>query len=68
MKEEKIYVGEYSNIQNCYHICTLDESVKINLDMAREKFFNGYIPLCYGYSWQEVREKLEKIEAEIGRP
>lgn len=68
MEEKIIYIGEYSNDQKAYNIATLEEATKINLEMMSDGIFNGYIPICYGFSREEVRNKLEQIEKNYGRP
>ena len=68
MEEKIIYIGEYSNDQKAYNITTLEEATKINLEMMSDGIFNGYIPICYGFSREEVRNKLEQIEKNYGRP
>lgn len=68
MEEKIIYIGEYSNDQKAYNITTLEEATKINLEMMSDGIFNGYIPICYGFSMEEVRNKLEQIEENYGRP
>lgn len=67
-QNQDIYIGEYSSQQKIYNITTLKEAVKINRENASLGIFNGYIPVCYGNSFEEVREKLSKIEKELGRP
>lgn len=68
MEEKTIYIGEYSNDQKAYNIITLEEAIETNLRMMSEGIFNGYIPICSGLSREEVRNKLEEIENQIGRP
>lgn len=68
MEEKIIYIGEYSNDQKAYNITTLGEAVKINLEMMSNGTFNGYVPICYGFSREEVRNKLDEIQNKIGRP
>ena len=68
MEEKIIYIGEYSNDQKAYNITTLEEATKINLEMMSDGIFNGYISICYGFSMEEVRNKLEQIEENYGRP
>lgn len=68
MEEKIIYIGEYSPDQKAYNITTLEEATKINLEMMSDGIFNGYIPICYGFSREEVRNKLEQIEENYGRP
>lgn len=68
MEGKIIYIGEYSNDQKAYNITTLEEAVKINLEMMSNGIFNGYVPICYGFSREEVRNKLDEIQNKIGRP
>ena len=68
MEEKIIYIGEYSNDQKDYNITILEEATKINLEMMSDGIFNGYIPICYGFSREEVRNKLEQIKEKVGRP
>lgn len=64
----KIYVGEYSPEQGCYNVCTIEEMFEINLHIMKNQEFSGYIPLCFGESFEEVNKKLNEIEKQYGRP
>ena len=64
----KIYVGEYSPEQGCYNVCTIEEMLEINLHIMKNQEFSGYIPLCFGESFEEVNKKLNEIEKQYGRP
>ena len=68
MKDKVIYIGEYSPEQKAYNIDTLEDIIEINLTNMANDNFNGYIPVCYGYSVEEVRKQLDNIEKELGRP
>lgn len=68
MEITKIYIGEYSTDQKAYNITTLEEAIKINKEMAEQGIFNGYVPLCYGLSIEDVRKQLDEIQNKIGRP
>lgn len=68
MEEQVIYIGEYSQEQKAYNIATLDEIIETNLFNMKHNIFNGYIPICYGYSIEDVRKQLDIIEKEVGRP
>ena len=68
MEEKVIYVGEYSNEQKAYNISTLDQIIETNLTIMANNNFNGYIPVCYGYSMEDVEKQLDNIEKELGRP
>ena len=68
MEINKIYVGEYSPEQGCYNICTVEEMLKYNHDHMANKTFNGYIPLCFSYSKEEVSKALDALMEMYGRP
>lgn len=68
MEEKIIYIGEYSSEQKAYNIDTLENIIKINLTNMANNIFNDYIPICYGYSIEDVRKQLDIIEKEVGRP
>ena len=68
MEITKIYIGEYSTDQKAYNITTLEEAIKINKEMAEQGIFNGYVPICYGSSIEDVRKQLDEIQNKIGRP
>lgn len=68
MKNKVIYVGEYSSEQKAYNIDILENIIEINLTNMANNNFNDYIPICYGYSIEEVRRQLDNIEKELGRP
>ena len=68
METKTIYVGEYSPDQKAYNIDTLENIIEINLTNMANNNFNGYIPVCYGYSTEEVRTQLDNIEKKLGRP
>ena len=55
------YIGEYSQEQGAYHITTLDDAVKQNLEMYARAEMNGYMPICYGDTYEEVARKLDDI-------
>ena len=68
METKTIYVGEYSSEQKAYNIDTLENIIEINLTNMTNNIFNDYIPICYGYSIEDVRKQLDIIEKEVGRP
>lgn len=68
METKTIYIGEYSPDQKAYNIDTLENIIEINLTNMANNNFNGYIPVCYSYSIEEVRKQLDNIEKELGRP
>lgn len=61
---EKIYVGEYSKEQDSYYVETLIEAISENKEMFYKGTLNGYMPICYGSSYEEVSEKLEIMRKE----
>lgn len=64
----KLYVGEYSPEQGSYNICTVEEMLTYNHNHMKNKTFNGYIPLYFGGSQEEVARALDTIEEIYGRP
>ena len=60
-----IYVGEYSASQKAYHISTLNEVISNNIIAIGRKTNSDYLPVCYGYSVEEVRRQLEEIQNRI---
>lgn len=65
---DEIYVGEYSPEQGCYNICTIKEMLANNLFIMENQTFNGYIPLCLGASYKDVKIELDEIKEKYGRP
>lgn len=61
---EKVYVGEYSKEQDAYYIETLIEAISENKKMFYQDNLNGYMPICYGSSYEEVSEKLDRMRKE----
>lgn len=68
MNINEMYVGEYSPEQGCYNICTVKEMLEVNNLLMEHQEFNGYIPLCLGASYEDVKIKLDEIEGKYGRP
>lgn len=48
MEMKNKYVVEYSVSQDCFHVCTLEESLKLNFENAKLKKSNDYQILYIG--------------------
>jgi hypothetical protein len=43
MQVSKVYTVEYSVVQHCYHIDTLDKTLRTNLEHVETGLNNGYL-------------------------
>lgn len=59
-----IYVAEYSYLQDCFNITTLEDSVAINLDMFKIKATNDYQILGLFSNYENALEFVEKLKKE----
>jgi hypothetical protein len=59
-----IYTLEYSLIQGCYHIDTLDRVIKANRDLIKREISNGYLLIGIYPSYELAVEDKEVHEYE----
>ena len=59
-KELPIWFLEYSVLQNCFHIDTLDRILYWNRDMAIRGVCTGYVVLEGPIMWEELKVAIKK--------
>ena len=59
---ENIWVVEYSKSQGCYHITTLEESVKVNKKMFDENNGNDYQIIATANDMDEAYKLADEIK------
>lgn len=62
--KERIWVVEYSDIQNCFNITTLEDSVDYNLDLFIKKNNNDYQIIALARDYDEANG-LVKVLREV---
>jgi hypothetical protein len=59
MKINEIYTVEYSVVQRCYHIDTLDKTLENNLTAVCRNINNGYLIIGYFGSHEAASEFVD---------
>ena len=62
------YVLEYSQAQKCYHIQTLRETIKLNVErLQKNAFVPDYVVIGYG-TMKEMSKLCTAMKEQIRRP
>ena len=62
MNLKDVWVAEYSRSQDCFHIDTIDHSIKMNLENVLSRKGNDYLPFFVGTD-KECGEAIDKVRA-----
>lgn len=55
------YVAEYSVSQNCFHVETVNDLLKVNMHASLQKQINDYLPIGFFETEIEAHDFIEKI-------
>lgn len=60
-----MYVAEYSNKQECFHVDTLEKSLKMNIGAIINKYNNDYLIFGVFKTWEEAHAACDKLREKM---
>ena len=60
-----MYVAEYSNNQECFHVDTLEKSLNSNIETIINKWNNDYLTFGVFETWEEAHAACDKLKEKM---
>lgn len=67
MKVTEVYTVEYSTVQKCYHIETLDRTIKNNLETINKDITPGYVIIGIFKNYEAASDFIQRHRQYIGQ-